>query len=85
MDAGKSDSNPFSFKTFLKRGEGPPAPGPPTATHSAAVTTKKGGSKKKGSLKKDQGEAFPVLDDEDQGIKWSSDPLNACPNMGLPL
>lgn len=67
MDKGKSDPNPFSFKTFLKRGEGGP-PGPPAAkAGAAAATTKKTGIRKKGSVKKDQGEVFPIVDDEDTG------------------
>lgn len=79
MDAGKNESNPFSFKSFLKRGEGPPAG---TATSAAAVS-KKGGSRKKGSLKKDQGEPFPVLDEEDTGIMRST--WFETPALSVPL
>jgi hypothetical protein len=65
MDSGKSDPNPFSFKAFLKRGEGP-AP-PPTAT--AASSTKRSGVKKKakGSARKEPGESLPSLVDDGLG------------------
>lgn len=54
MDDQKDESNPFSFKTFLKRGEGPPAA--PAATKGKG--TRKDGAKKKEQSKKD-GSAFP--------------------------
>ena len=63
MDPPKGDSNPFSFKTFMKRGEGPP---PPAGT--AAPKAKKSGSRKKGSVKKDAGETIPVLDEDSTGM-----------------
>ena len=58
----KSDPNPFSFKTFMKRGEGPAAPPPPPAG-----TKKKSGVKKKGSAKKESGESLPGLEDDNTG------------------
>ena len=59
MDAEKSDSNPFSFKTFLKRGEGPPPP-----ASASKGTAKKGSGKKKGPGKKSQSDVpFPDSDD----------------------
>ena len=62
MEAPKSESNPFSFKTFMKRGEGP---GPPPAASAPGgqqqqqqQQVKRGGTKKKGKKEQLQSAAF---------------------------
>lgn len=68
MDAEKKDLNPFSFKTFMKRGEGPPAaPGPPGSSGGAGAGGKKG-AKKKGAGKKAQNGTSIFDEGEDIGI-----------------
>ncbi len=58
-------SNPFSFKTFLKRGEGPTQAPPPGDARK--ITKKKGGKKKESEL--------PFPDDvtgKEEGLRLAS-------------
>lgn len=60
----KNGSNPFSFKTFLKRGEGPPAPvSGDSAAAPSQTSTKKGSGRKKGGEKKTQIDVVPFPDE----------------------
>ena len=53
MDDENTESNPFSFKTFLKRGEGAPvSPSGSKKESSKQVTGKNEAPRKKGSKKK---------------------------------
>lgn len=64
MASEKADPNPFSFKTFMKRGEVPAAP-PPGSASAGQSTGKKG--KKKSAGKTSQGESLPFPDVEEIG------------------
>ena len=56
MEAPKGESNPFSFKTFIKRGEGPDPP--PASASGGQPQAKRGGTKKKGKKAEQQSAAF---------------------------
>jgi len=62
----EEEANPFSFKAFIKRGEGPPASAQQTA--AGGVATKNSAARRKGSSKKTQSEDLPFPEEDDVGV-----------------